>query len=191
MPDDRQSAYLLQNYYYRHKVLPSFAGIGKLVGLSSKASVADLVLRLKHEKLLDAAPNGRLRPGKRFFQRPIVESVQAGMPIDAPDTPPELMGIDDYLVNNPARTVLIRVRGESMIDAGIHPGDSVVVEKRSNAVVGDIVVAIVDNEFTLKRLAREKGRPVLRPENKSFPVIRPRGELEIFGVVVGQFRKYR
>jgi len=61
-------------------------------------------------------------------------------------------------------------------------------EQGSSANVGDIVVAIVDNEFTLKRLDRERGRIVLRPENKSYPVIRPKGELDIFGVVVGQFR---
>jgi len=69
--------------------------------------------------------------------------------------------------------------------------DVVVVEKRTSANVGDIVVAIVDNEFTLKRLDRERGRVILKPGNKAYPVIRPKGELEIFGVVVGQFRKYR
>lgn len=58
------------------------------------------------------------------------------------------------------------------------------------ANAGDMVVAVVDNEFTLKRLDRERGRVVLRPENKAYPVIRPKGELEIFGVVVGQFRRY-
>jgi repressor LexA len=83
------------------------------------------------------------------------------------------------------------VKGDSMEGAGIHGGDVVVVEKRSNAVAGDIVVAIVENEFTLKRLAHERGRPVLKPENKAYPVIRPRGGREIFGVVVGMFRVYR
>ena len=78
-----------------------------------------------------------------------------------------------------------------MIDAGIHEGDTVVVEKRGSANVGDIVVAILNNEFTLKRFGREKGRVVLRPENKAYPVIRPKGNAEIFGVVVGLFRKYR
>ena len=58
------------------------------------------------------------------------------------------------------------------------------------AAVGDIVVAIVDNEFTLKRLDREKGRFVLRPANKAYAVIRPGEGLEIFGVVTGLFRKY-
>ena len=106
------------------------------------------------------------------------------------DTGHEALSIDQYLVSNPARTVLIRVRGDSMVDAGIHSGDVVVVEKRSAANVGDIVVAIIDNEFTLKRLGREKGQIVLRPENKAYPVIRPKGDIEIFGVVVGQFRKY-
>jgi len=56
--------------------------------------------------------------------------------------------------------------------------------------VGGIVVAIMENEFRLKRLIRERGRVVLKPENKAYPVIRPKGELEIFGVVVGQFRRY-
>ena len=53
------------------------------------------------------------------------------------------------------------------------------------------MVAVIDNEFTLKRLVRDRGRIVLQPENKTYPVIRPKGNLEIFGVVVGQFRKYR
>ena len=68
--------------------------------------------------------------------------------------------------------------------------NTVVVEKRSSANVGDIVLAIIDNEFTLKRPGREKGQIVLRPENKAYPVIRPKGGIEIFGVVVGQFRRY-
>ena len=68
--------------------------------------------------------------------------------------------------------------------------DVVVVEKRTSANVGDIVVAIVDNEFTLKRPDRERGWIVPRPENKAYPVVRLKGELEIFRVVVGQFRKY-
>ena len=78
-----------------------------------------------------------------------------------------------------------------MIDAGIRPGDVVVVEKRTTVKNGDIVIAMLDNEFTLKRLQNEKGRFVLKPENKAYPTIRPMGDLEIFGVVVGQFRKYR
>jgi SOS-response transcriptional repressor LexA len=85
--------------------------------------------------------------------------------------------------------VLIRVKGDSMIDAGIFEGDLVVVEKRATAQKGEIVVAIVDNQFTLKRLDNERGQFILRAENKAYPPIRPEGALEIFGVMVGLVRK--
>ncbi len=101
----------------------------------------------------------------------------------------DALTIDDYLIERPSSTVLIRVKGDSMIDAGIFDGDLVVVEKRPSAQKGDIVVAIVDNQFTLKRLDLEAGRFVLKPENKAYPVIRPEGALEIFGVMVGLVRK--
>jgi repressor LexA len=65
-----------------------------------------------------------------------------------------------------------------------------VVDRSIGAKADDMVVAIVDNDFTLKTLAREKGGFVLHPANPTYPVIRPEGQLEIFGVVVGQFRKY-
>lgn len=191
MGDDGQYLARLQDYYAKHRVLPSYARIGALVGLNSKASVAEMVLRLKSERFLQSTPDKRLKPGERFFERAVTENVRAGMPNPAADIAAGTLAIDAHLVASPSRTVLIKVRGDSMIDAGILDGDTVVVEKRTAADVGDIVVAIVDNEFTLKRLAREKGRVVLRPENRAYPVIRPRGDLEIFGVVVGQFRRYR
>jgi SOS regulatory protein LexA len=191
MADDGQYVGRLQDYYAKHRVLPSYARIGVLVGLNSKASVAEMVMRLKGEGFLQSTPDRRLKPGKRFFERALAESVRAGMPSPAADTAAETLTIDEHLVANPSRTLLIKVKGDSMIDAGILDGDTVVVEKRTTANVGDIVVAILDNEFTLKRLAREKGRIVLRPENKAYPVIRPKEDLEIFGVVVGQFRRYR
>ena len=191
MANDGQHLARLQDYYARHRVLPSYARIGALVGLNSKASVAGLVLRLKAEGFVESTPDRRLKPGKRFFERTVAESVQAGLPTAVPDTAPDTITIDEHLISHPSKTVLIKVKGNSMIDAGIHPGDTVVVEKRGSANVGDIVVAILDNEFTLKRFEREKGRIVLRPQNKAYPVIRPKGDVEIFGVVVGQFRKYR
>ena len=191
MADDNQYLLKLQDYYAKHRVMPSYATLGELVGLSSKASVAELVLRLKAERLVESTPDRRLKPGKRFFERSLEESVHAGMPHPAFDSRPDSVSIDDYLVYHPSKTTLITVKGDSMINAGIHDGDSVVVEKRATANVNDLVVAIVEGEFTLKRLGREKGRMVLIPENKAYPVIRPKEDLEIFGVVVGQFRRYR
>ena len=190
MTPDRQYLALLQTYYAGHRVLPSYAGIGKLVGMRSKASVAEMVQRLKSEEMLESAPDRRLKPGRRFFERALADNVRAGAPGPAVDMVPDSLQIDAHLVPRPAYSLLIRVKGDSMIDAGILDGDTVVVEKRVGAVVGDIVVAIVDNEFTLKLLDREKGRFVLRPANKAYAVIRPGEGLEIFGVVTGLFRKY-
>jgi repressor LexA len=133
-----------------------------------------------------------LKPGARFFERRLADAtVQAGLPQAAGSDGYDLMTIDDYLVRVPSKTSLVRVKGDSMIDAGIREGDLLVVEQQPNANVGDIVVAIVDNEFTVKFLDREKSGFVLKPANKAFPVIRPRGRLEIFGVMAGLVRRTR
>lgn len=182
----------LQDYYATHKALPSYSLIAQLLGFKSKNAVTALVARLKLQGYLESAPDRRLKPGNRFFERILAEStVQAGFPSTASSDKHDTLTIDDYLVERPSQTVLITVQGDSMIDAGIVPGDVVIVEKRQVANIGDIVIAIVDNEFTLKTLGREKSEFVLLPANKAYPVIRPKGKLEIFGVVVGQFRKYK
>jgi repressor LexA len=190
MSNDRSYLALLQDYYARHRALPSYASIGQLLGLKSKSSVAAMVARLKLAGYVESTPDRRLAPTARFFARPLAASpVQAGLPNAVDDAHADALTIDDYLIERPSQTVLIRVKGDSMIDAGILEGDLVVVEKTASAKRGDIVVAIVDGQFTLKRLDVERGQFVLKPENKGYPVIRPEGALEIFGVMVGLVRK--
>ncbi|MDP2433126.1 MAG: LexA family transcriptional regulator [Pseudomonadota bacterium] len=191
MSQDAEHLAQLQDYYARHRVMPSYAAIGERLGLKSKSSVAALVARLRLEGFLESAPDKRLKPGARFFERTLADSVRAGFPQPADDSSRDTLTIDEFLIEQPSRTVLVRVKGDSMIEAGIHPGDIAVVEKRHDAQPGDLVVAIVDDEFTLKTLAREKGEYVLHPANPAYPVIRPKGSLEIFGVVVGVVRKYK
>ena len=190
MSNDRSYLAQLQDYYGRHRALPSYASIGALLGLRSKSSVAALVARLKLAGFLEATPDRRLAPTRRFFARPLaVQPVRAGLPEASDDAVAEALTIDDYLIERPSETVLIRVKGDSMLDAGIFEGDLVVVEKRQHASKGDIVVAIVDNQFTLKRLDLDRGQFILRAENKAYAPIRPEGSLEIFGVMVGLVRK--
>lgn len=188
----KDAAYLakLQDYYAEHRVFPPYAAIGTLLGLKSKASVAALVNRLRSAALLDATPDRRLKPGPRFFERPLRESVRAGLPETVEDTPGENLNLDQYLIEAPSRTVFIRVRGDSMTGAGIHAGDIAIVERRHDAKPGDLVVAQIDGEFTLKHLEQERGGFVLRAANPAYADIRPLGELEIFGVVTGIVRKY-
>jgi repressor LexA len=190
MSNDRSYLESLQEYYARHRALPSYSSIGELLGLKSKSSVAAMVARLKLAGYIDSTPDRRLAPTKRFFERPLAsDPVHAGQPNPIEDSPSEALTIDDYLIDRPSRTVLVRVKGDSMLDAGILEGDLVVVEKTPSAKRGDIVIAIVDNQFTLKRLDLERGQFILRPENKAYAVIRPEGTLEIFGVMVGLVRK--
>ena len=190
MSNDRSYLSSLQDYYARHRALPSYASIGQLLGLKSKSSVAAMVARLKLAGFIDSTPDKRLAPTKRFFERALAESpVHAGLPNPIDDGEADALTIDDYLIEHPSQTVLVRVKGDSMVDAGILDGDLVVVEKAAAAKRGDIVVAIVDGQFTLKRLELDRGSFVLKPENKAYPVIRPEGTLEIFGVMTGLVRK--
>jgi len=191
MGDDSHYLDKLRDYVAVHGVVPPYSTLMQLMGYRSKSPAAALVNRLKTAGYLESAPNRRLRPGRRFFERPVYDSVPAGLPSPAGDESRDTLTIDEYLVDRPSQTVLVTVKGDSMNGAGIQPGDIVVVEKGAAAKPGDIVIAIVDNEFTLKYLDKEKDRFILRPANLAYPVIRPRGDLEIFGVVVGQFRKYR
>lgn len=187
-------AYLekLQDYYAEHKVIPSYSVLATLWGISAKSWVSQCVKRFEEAGFLDWTPDKQLKPGERFFERRLAnDTVQAGLPNPALSDGYDLVTIDDYLVRVPSKTSLVRVKGDSMIEAGIHEGDLLVVEQQPNANVGEIVVAIVDNEFTVKYLDREKGQFVLKPANKAYPVIRPKGRLEIFGVMAGLVRRTR
>lgn len=181
----------LQDYYAEHKTLPSYSAIATLLGFKSKSAVIFLVARFRKSGLLDSAPDKRLKPGKKFFERNLSDNtVQAGLPMPAFNESSESLNIDNYLIDEPSNTVLITVKGDSMIDAGILNGDVVIVKRTSKANLDDIVVANIDGEFTLKTLGRVNGEYVLIPANKDYPVIKPEESFEIFGVMSGLFRKF-
>lgn len=191
---ERDSDYLgrLRDYYAENRRIPSFQRIADLMGFASKSPASKLMGRLAEAGFVERTPDDDAWvPAPRFFERPLAEiAVRAGGPDMIEGSQGELFLIDQYLVRQPSRTVMVPVKGDSMVDAGIHDGDLVVVERARAARAGDIVVAIVDNEFTLKELALEKGRFILKPRNPAYPVIRPKGELEIFGLVTGLVRRY-
>ena len=191
-PSD-DAAYLarLQDYYAQWRSLPAYEPLQAVLGLVSRAGVAKVLKRLRDAGFLDRTPDGRWTPTSRFFERPLADApVPAGLPLATADSG-EAQSIDAWLVRHPSRTVLIPVTGDSMIDAGIHPGDRVVVERDAPARPGDVVVAVVDGEFTLKTLAVEHGAAVLKPANPAYPILRPGDRLSVFGVVVGLIRNYR
>lgn len=191
----RDSDYLdrLRDYYVEARRIPSHQRIAALMGFASKTAAKKLLARLESAGFLERTPDDDAwMPAVRFFERPLADvAVRAGAPdmIDGMGGEPFL--VDQYLVRQPSRTVMVPVKGDSMIDAGIHDGDVVVVERSKAARAGDFVIAIVDNEFTLKELGLERGHFILKPHNPAYPIIRPQGELEIYGVVTGLVRRYR
>lgn len=191
-PRDAEYLAKLQDYYSDWKSIPSYSALCGILGIASKSWVKAVLDRLAKAGFVERTPEGVWVPTRQFFARPLAESsVRAGMPVSVTGNHGDYYVIDEMLVSTPSLTTMIPVKGDSMIGAGIHDGDVAIVEKRHLAKDGDIVVAIVDGEFTLKTLGRERGKYVLLPANPAFPVIRPQGTLEIFGVLVGLVRKYQ
>ena len=186
----------LQDYYAREKIIPSTTQLSALWNVKARSWTHQILQRLKEEGFLENAPGGRLRPTPRFFERTVGHRVRAGLPQQAFDVQPELLRIDDYLIEKPSQTILFPVRGDSMIDLGILEGDMVIIERGNMAYppdCGQVVLAIVDNEFTLKVLARDQKGYYLEARNEKrsedYPPIRPGQKLEIYGFYVGLIRK--
>ena len=179
----------LQDYFVRYGVIPSLTELGTLWGIAGRAWTHRLVARMKEESYLEESPGRRLAPGARFFERTVADTVRAGLPEPANDSARDAVAIDRFLIDKPSETELFQVRGDSMIEAGIHEGDFVVVEKTRSASPGDVVLAFVDHEFTLKTLAKDKRGFYLEAANPAYAPIRPEQGLEIHGVMVGLFRK--
>lgn len=131
----------------------------------------------------------------RIIELPLYSTkVAAGLPSPADDHIDKRLDLNDYLIRDAGDTFFVRITGESMIEAGIFDGDLAIVDKARIASVGDIVLAMVDGEFTIKSLAKSKqGFPRLLPANSKFsPIeIKEGMQFEIWGVVTGSVRKFK
>ena len=180
----------IRAYYRQNKIMPTYDEICLLFGFKSKNAAFKLVNKLVDDNFIEKMDKGRLKPGLNLLGLPMFNSVQAGMPTLEEETLMDHVDLNDMLVSKPEKTCLINVRGDSMIDAGIHEGDKVVVESEANVNVGDIVVAIVDGAYTVKYFDKTKdGKIILQPGNANYSPIVPENELKIFGKVVGVVRK--
>lgn len=172
--------------------MPSYAEMAELFDYQSKNAVHYLVNSWKKAGLVTTDERGRLLPGSLLHPLRLLGTVEAGFPTPAEEENADTMSLDDWLIGNREASYLLRVSGESMIDAGIHPGDMVVLERGREPKNGDIVVAQVDREWTMKYYERRGRQVVLKPANKKFKEIVPSGyaELKIAGVVTATVRKY-
>lgn len=179
----------IKKFYYRYKRLPSYAEMLKLFNLSSKKSIHDIVYKLIDNGLLKKQGK-KLAPTTKFFSLPVLGTVKAGFPIMA-DEVRDYLSLDEYLIEDPRSSFLLKVSGDSLIEAGIYDGDYVIIEKNRPPGNGDIVLAEVDKEWTLKILKKNRrtGKLYLQPANSKYPPIYPKHSLEIFGVVKAVIRK--
>jgi len=180
---DYVNQFVMQNGY-----APSVREIGAAVGLRSTASVSYHLRQLQEKGLLqEPGAKGRKRAivtAQRPGQIPVIGVVTAGLPILAFENQEGTMSWD-----GDPNCFALRVRGESMIGAGIMDGDRVVVRPQPTADDGQIVVARIEDEATVKRLSRKEGRVWLLPENPAFDPI-DGTEAEIIGIVKAVYREY-
>jgi DNA polymerase V len=120
------------------------------------------------------------------LQRPLfITPVPAGFPSPADDYIEGRLDLNKHLIKHPAATFFVRVTGESMIDAGIHPGDILIVDRALEPVDKKVVIAVVDGDLTVKRIRMKNGRVWLEPENPDYEPLAPAEgtAVEIWGVV--------
>jgi SOS regulatory protein LexA len=177
-------------FYKKAKRMPSYQEIMNLTGFKSKNAVFKLINRLVQEGLIEKDSQGRIVPKRIFGETKVLGVVEAGFPSPAEEELLDTMSLDEYLISNKEATFILKVSGNSMIDAGIMPKDLVLVERTNEAKPGDIVIAEVDGKWTMKYLRQNGDQMYLEAANKKYPPIYPKEELKISAVVKAVIRKY-
>ena len=183
---------------------PSVREIGKAVGLKSPASVHNHLKTLENYEYIRRDPS---KPRaievlhdpnnaeeeqfkKELLHVPLVGKVTAGAPILAKENIEDYFPVpSDYIKTSGKELFMLKVKGESMLEAGIHSGDYVIAQKQNQANNGEIVIALIDKEATVKTFYKEEDRIRLQPENDAYqPIIVP--EVKILGKVIGLYRRF-
>lgn len=140
--------------------------------------------------VLNKTESGRLcKPVRKGHPLKLVGSVTAGFPSPAEESLLDTINLEEFLISRPDATFMLRVDGDSMIDAGILPDDIVLIERGRHPRNGDIVIACVDGEWTMKYYYKTGQDVRLEPANIGYSIIRPQRSLSIEGVVCSVVRK--
>ncbi len=179
----------LHTFQRKHRRMPTYTEMAKLFGFKSKNAVYKVV-----QKLLDAGAVKKDHLGRlisaQFGGVALLGQVTAGFPATVEDAPQETVTLEDYLMPQ-GEVYMLTVDGDSMINAHIADGDTVLVQRTRVANDGDIVVACIDGEWTMKYLRKNpKGKTWLEPANERFENIYPEHSLEIGGIVKAVIRRY-
>lgn len=189
----------IETYQTEHGASPTIKEIRDEIKVASDNSVLKHLDALERKGLIQRAPIPRgiklLESVREKIENsdrklPVMGTVPAGNPAPCEENIESWVTIGETMAPKPANCFMLRVTGNSMIDAGIHEGDLVIVEQSREPRVDDIVVALIDGENTVKRFIKKNGKTYLKPENPEYRDIYPANELLIQGVVTGLLRSY-
>jgi repressor LexA len=172
--------------------VPSYAEMMQLFGYKSRNAVHWLMRKLEaYGYARRSGPRRIVFTDKLIGNVRVLGKVEAGFPSPAEEELVDILSLDEFLIAKPEATFMLTVSGDSMIEAGIQPGDIVLVEKGRTPKKNDIVVAQVDGEWTLKYFVRDRKGVRLEPANSKYKPIIPQQSLQIGGVVTAVIRKYQ
>jgi repressor LexA len=179
-----------RHFLRREGRVPGYDEMLKLFNYRSKNAVFSLIKRMEEKGFLvkqhgKIVPGASLKGGLR-----LLGAVQAGFPSPAEEELADTISLDEFLIRRPESTYMLTVKGDSMIGAGIFPGDMVLVEKGGTPRLNDIVVAQVDDEWTIKYYMKDADGVRLEAANPRYKTIRPKRSLAIGGIVRAVIRKY-
>ncbi len=177
-------------FYETHRRMPGYKEIMALTGFRSKNAVFKFIGKLIEDGVVRKDERGRLSPASLGAGIRLLGLVEAGFPSAAEEELLDVIDFDEYLTPNKESSYILKVKGDSMIDAGIQPGDMVIVERKSSYKLGQIVIANVDSEFTMKYLRKSGDKYYLEPANKKYKPIYPKESFSIEAVVTAVVRKY-
>lgn len=198
----------IYGFFTKNSRMPSYAEVCVLCDLKSKNTAHNLVKKLQALGYVGTDKTGKIIPAsfakssssKRLESRglhakesPLIllGLVEAGFPTPSEETLHENISLDDWVIDKKEASFMLRVKGDSMRDAGILDGDMVIVERTSSPRVGQIVVAEVDGSYTMKYLKKDSaGRMYLEAANSDFKSIYPKEDMRINAVVKAVVRKY-
>lgn len=179
------------SFYKDNRRMPGYKEIMDLLGFKSKNSVHKLINWLVEEGVVLKDSSGRITPNKVLGEIPLLGLVEAGMPTVAEEQELDTVSIEEFLVDNKDKSYLLEVKGDSMIEAHIEEGDYVLVERRGEPRIGDIVIAEVDGGWTMKYFRKDKkGVAYLEPANKNYDNIYPEESFRVAAIVKAVIRKY-
>jgi len=170
--------------------MPTYSEIAEIIGVRSKSVVHFWVAKLLSAGIYEKDAKGFLKPVRKPRVLNLAGEVCAGFPSPAEEELRDIISFDEYLIRNPDTSFLLSVTGDSMIDAGIREKDLVIVEKNKEPKDGDIILAEVDGNWTMKYFRRKGKIVTLEAANPQYPPIVPRRDLRIAGVITAVIRKY-